>query len=55
MVLHNWKMSATGSSAWLNGSGNDPDPGKWNVYRNSNPADFKYDNTNGKPFGTVSD
>jgi hypothetical protein len=31
------------------------DKGKWNVYKNSNPAGFQYDNTSGKPFGTISD
>jgi hypothetical protein len=54
LVMHNAKLSSAGATSWV-GDGVAADPGKWNVYRNSDPADFKYDNTSGKPFGIVSD
>jgi hypothetical protein len=55
MVIHNGKMTATGSSAWLGGSGLALDNGKWNVYKNTDYSGWSYDNTGGKPFGTISD
>jgi general secretion pathway protein G len=53
MVMHNAKFGNTVSNAWV---GNTVyDPGKWNVYKSSNAADFAYDNTSGKPFGVIND
>jgi hypothetical protein len=54
MVMHNAKYSSASATTWV-ANGVVADPGKWNVYKNSNPADFVYDNTSGKPFGVISD
>jgi hypothetical protein len=53
LVMHNAKFSNTSSTTWVN-QGVATDPGKWNVYKNSNSDGFQYDNTGGKPFGSVS-
>jgi hypothetical protein len=54
MVMHNAKYSSASATTWV-ANGVAIDPGKWNVYRNSNPGAFAYDNSGGKPFGTVND
>jgi hypothetical protein len=53
MVMHNAKYSSASATTWV-ANGVAADLGKWNVYKNSNPTNFQYDNTNGQPFGTVT-
>jgi type IV pilus assembly protein PilA len=55
MVMHNAKYSGTSSASWVGSHAPLADPGKWNVYKNTEPASFAYDNNGGKPFGTISD
>jgi prepilin-type N-terminal cleavage/methylation domain-containing protein len=56
MVIHNGKMK--GRSTWLNVNQMDADPGHWNVYRDTGRITggwAEYENTDGKPFGVISD
>jgi prepilin-type N-terminal cleavage/methylation domain-containing protein len=55
LVMHNAKFPGTSSGAWVSPDVPLADPGKWNVYKNTIPNDFKYDNSGGKPFGVISD
>jgi prepilin-type N-terminal cleavage/methylation domain-containing protein len=53
MVIHNGKLS--GTSTWVGPNQIAADPGHWNVYRNTDYNDFAYENTGGRPFGTIND
>ncbi|MDR0851072.1 MAG: prepilin-type N-terminal cleavage/methylation domain-containing protein [Clostridiales Family XIII bacterium] len=55
MVMHNAKYSGTSSVSWVGSHVPLADPGKWNVYKNSDPNNFAYDNNGGTPFGTIID
>jgi prepilin-type N-terminal cleavage/methylation domain-containing protein len=53
----NTQVTYSGYTAWVGGNTPKADPGKWNVYENTNELSFSYNtlDAKGTPFGTIKD